>query len=64
MVKHATKNEMGKITVTPYMAGTVNHATKNEWLRLRSLHIWLVQSTMPRIMKRRRLLTLLILFGM
>ena len=36
----------------------VNHATKNEWLRLLSLHVWLVRSTMPRIIKRQRLLTL------
>ena len=51
---------MAKITITLYMAGTVNHATKNERLRLRSLHIWLVRSTMPRIMKWQRLLTLFI----
>ena len=57
-VNHATKNETAKITVTPYMADTVNHATKNERLRLRSLPIWLVRSTMPRIRKRQRLLTL------
>ena len=25
-----TKNEMGKITVTPYQVGTVNHAIKNK----------------------------------
>ena len=45
-------------TDVPYMADTVNHATKNEQLRLQSLHIWLVQSTMQQVMKRRRFLTL------
>ena len=48
---------MAKIMVTPYMAGTVTYAMKNKWLRLRSLHIWLVRSIMSEIMKQRRLLT-------
>ena len=30
MVNHATNNEMAKITVAPYKAGTVNHAMNNE----------------------------------
>ena len=47
MVNHAAKNEMAKITVTPYMAGMVNHTMKNEWVRLQSLHMGLVWSTMP-----------------
>ena len=42
---------MAKIIVTPYSAGTVDHATKNEQQRLRLIHIWLVRSTMSRRMK-------------
>ena len=54
------KERTAKIMVTPCVAGMVNHAMKNERLRLRSFHIWLVRSTMQWIMKQRRLLTLFI----
>ena len=45
---------------TPYLAGRVNHARTMKRQRLWPLHIWLVRSTMPRWMKRQRLLTILI----
>ena len=33
MVNHAMKNEMVEITVAPYLAGTVNHATMDEMVK-------------------------------
>ena len=44
MVNHATKNEMAKITVGPYKAGTVNHATVNETAKITdTMFIWHVR---------------------
>ena len=33
MVNHATKNNTVEITVAPYLAGTVNHATMGEMMK-------------------------------
>ena len=37
MVNHAMENEMVEITVAPYQAGTVNHATIDETVKITEL---------------------------
>ena len=40
-ISHATKNEITKNTVNPYLAGTVNHATMNETMKITdTIFIW------------------------
>ena len=52
------EESIAKVMVTPHYTGRVNNAMRNETWRLRSLHIWLVWSTMAQWMKWQRLLIL------
>ena len=41
MVNHASKNEMYKITIIPYLDGTFNHATMDKTVKINNfIFIW------------------------
>ena len=50
MVNHAMNNEMANIIVTPYLAGTVNHATTDTAAKIiDNIFLWHVQWTQSTI---------------
>ena len=43
MVNHATKNKTVEIMVTPYLAGTVKHATMDEMVKITGYNFFLAR---------------------